>query len=328
MFQISKKVGLLFSIALLSSYTCEVPYALAAEKTVTIGTAGLTGVYYPAGGAICRLVNRGRKEHGIRCTVESTGGSINNLEAINKGDLELGVVQSDLLYDAYNGTEVFADVGADKRLRGLFALHSEPFTVVVRKDAKINVFDDLKKKKVYLGAPGSGMRATMEQVMHEKGWTDKTFSSVVDLKSTDQAQALCSGKIDAMIYAGGHPNGAIQQITSMCATKILDVDGDIIDKMIEQHPYYTHAIIPGGMYVGNPKDVHTFGVKAVLVASSELDENTVYEIVKAVFDNIDNFKTLHPVFATLNPKLMALTGNNAPIHPGALKYYKEKGLVE
>lgn len=325
MFHISKKVGLLFSVALMSSYA---PAAGAADKTVTIGTAGVTGVYYPAGGAICRLVNRGRKEHGIRCTVESTGGSINNLEAINKGDLELGVVQSDLLYDAYNGTEVFSDVGADKKMRGLFALHPEPFTVVVRKDAKINAFDDLKKKKVYLGAPGSGMRATMEQLMHEKGWTDKTFSTVVDLKMSDQAQALCGGKIDAMIYAGGHPNGAIQQITSMCPTKLLDVDGDIIDKMIADHPYYTHAIIPGGMYVGNPKDVHTFGVRAVLVSSAELDDNTVYEIVKAVFENLDNFKTLHPVFATLNAKQMALTGNNAPIHPGALKYYKEKGLAE
>ncbi len=324
MFNIHAKAALFFSIAALSF----AGDALAADKTVTIGTAGVTGVYYPAGGAICRLVNRGRKEHGIRCTVESTGGSINNLEAINKGELELGVVQSDLLYDAYNGMEVFADVGADKRLRSVFALHSEPFTVVVRKDAKINTFDDLKRKKVYLGAPGSGMRATMEELMHQKGWTEKTFSSVVDLKSTDQAQALCSGKIDAMIYAGGHPNGAIQQITSMCPTKLLDVDGDIIDKMIADHPYYAHAIIPGGMYVGNPKDVHTFGVKAVLVASSELDDNTVYEIVKAVFDNIDNFKTLHPVFATLNPKLMVLTGNTAPIHPGALKYFKEKGLID
>lgn len=322
---LSKKAGLLLSVAILS--ICA-DGAFAADKRVTIGTAGVTGVYYPAGGAICRLVNRSRKDTGIRCAVESTGGSINNLEAIDKGELELGVVQSDLLYDAYNGVEVFADVGANKKLRGLFALHAEPFTVLVRKDAKINSFDDLKHKKVYLGAPGSGMRATMEQVMHEKGWTEKTFSSVVDLKMNDQAQALCSGKIDAMIYAGGHPNGAIQQVTSMCPTKLIDVEGSIIDKMIEQHPYYTHAVIPGGMYIGNPKDVHTFGVKAVLVASADLDEDTVYQVVKSVFDNLDNFKTLHPVFATLNAKQMVLTGNNAPIHPGALKYYKEKGLIE
>lgn len=302
--------------------------AQAAERTVTVGTAGVTGVYYPAGGAICRLVNRGRKEHGIRCTVESTGGSINNLEMIHKGELEFGVIQSDLLYAAYHGTEMFADAGSDKEVRGVFALHAEPFTVVVRKDAKIEQFDDLKGKKVYLGAPGSGMRATMEELMKYKGWTKKSFANVVELKANDQAQALCNGKIDAMVYAGGHPNGAIQQITSMCPTKLIDVDGPVIEKLIAEHPYYSHAVIPGGMYAGNTKDVKTFGVKAVLATSEREDEETVYEIVKAVFDNIDNFKTLHPVFATLNPEQMSLSGNNVPIHPGALKYYKEKGLID
>lgn len=319
-----------FALLVAAGLSCAadvIPAAQAAEKIVTIGTAGVTGVYYPAGGAICRLVNRGRKEHGIRCTVESTGGSINNLESIHKGDLELGVVQSDLLYNAYNGTEIFSDVGADKKIRVLFALHSEPFTVVARKESKINSFDDLRGKRVYMGVPGSGMRATMEQLMDQKGWTDKTFSSVSDLKAADQSQALCSGKIDAMIYAGGHPNGAIQQITSMCATKLIDVSGPVIERMIAEHPYYAPAVIPGGMYVGNVKDVHTFGVKAVLVASADLDDETVYQIVKAVFDNIDNFKTLHPVFASLNPKAMAGTGDIAPMHPGAIRYFKEKGLI-
>jgi TRAP transporter TAXI family solute receptor len=247
---------------------------------------------------------------------------------VRKGDLELGVVQSDLLYHAYHGTEIFADVGADQNLRTLFSLHAEPFTVVTRKESKISSFDDLKGKRVYMGAPGSGMRATMEDLMHRKGWTDKTFASVVDLKTNDQAEALCAGKIDAMIYAGGHPNGAIQQITSMCATKLVDVTGPDIDKLISEHPFYSHAIIPGGMYAGNSKDIHTFGVKAVVVASAALDEDVVYKIVKAVFDNLDNFKTLHPVFATLDAKAMAKDADVAPIHPGALRYFKEKGLVD
>lgn len=311
----------------LISMSCIATEGMAAEKTVTIGTAGVTGVYYPAGGAICRLVNRGRKEHGIRCSVESTGGSINNLEAVHNGDLELGVVQSDLLYNAYNGTEIFADVGADKILRSVFSLHSEPFTVVARKDAKINHFDDLKGKRVYLGAPGSGMRGTMDELMRRKGWNKKSFASVVDLKSNDQAQALCSGKIDAMVYSGGHPNGTIQQITSMCAAKLVDVSGPVIDRMFIEHPYYTQAVIPGGMYVGNPKDIHTFGVKAILVASANLDEDVVYRIVAAVFDNLDNFKTLHPVFATLDAKHMVQGSDVIPLHPGALKYFKEKGLL-
>lgn len=305
-----------------------VPSAQAAEKIITIGTAGVTGVYYPAGGAICRLVNRGRKEHGIRCGVESTGGSINNLEMIRKRDLALGVVQSDLLFHAYKGDEIFSDVGADKDLRMLFALHSEPFTVITRRDAKIKDFDDLKGKRVDLGAPGSGMRATMEELMNRKGWSNKTFSGVVDLKSNDQAEALCNGTIDAMVYAGGHPNGAVQQVTSACETKIVDVTGPVIDAMIAENPFYARAIIPANMYKGNAVDVRTFGVKAVLVTSKDIEDDVVYQMVKAVFDNLDNFKTLHPVFSTLDASHMVTEGRLAPMHPGAIKYFKEKGLID
>lgn len=319
--------GVIALAALAAGELADASSALAEERIVTVGTAGVTGVYYPAGGAICRLVNRGRKEHGIRCTVESTGGSINNLEAIRKGEIELGIVQSDLLYHAYTGDEVFADVGADKKLRVIFSLHPEPFTVIARKDAKINTFDDLKGKRVNIGVPGSGMRATMEELMQRKGWTEKTFASIVDIKANDQAQALCSGAVDAVIYAGGHPNGAVQQITSNCPTRLVDVSGSVIDTMIKEHPFYAYAIIPGGMYVGNDRDTRTFGVKAVLVASEDLSEDVVYQMVKAVFDNLDNFKTLHPVFATLDAQHMALDTDITPLHAGAIKYYKEKGLL-
>lgn len=315
-------------LAAVFSSALDVAPSVAEEKIVTIGTAGVTGVYYPAGGAICRLVNRGRKDHGIRCAVESTGGSINNLESIRKEDLEFGVVQSDMLYQAYRGSDIFTDVGADTTLRILFFLHSEPFTVIARKDAKITHFDDLKSKRVYIGAPGSGMRATMEELMLKKGWNNKTFTIVNDVKSNDLTKALCSKKIDALVYAGGHPNGAVQQITSACDTNLVEVSGELIDKLTREHPYYAPAIIPGGMYLGNPNDVKTFGVKAVLVTSSDMDEAIVYRMVKAVFDNLDNFKTLHPVFATLDAKMMAVDNGVTPLHPGAAKYFREKGLVD
>jgi uncharacterized protein len=317
-------MGLLAALLLLAGDIT----AQAAERIVTIGTGGVTGVYYPAGGAICRLVNRGRKEHGVRCTVESTGGSISNLESIRKKDLELGVVQSDMLYHAYNGSEVFADVGADRNLRVLFSLHSEPFTIVSRKDANIVTFDDLKGKRVSLGQTGSGMRATIEDLAARKGWNSKTFTRVSDIKANDLTQALCGGDIHAMVYAAGHPNGAIEQVTSTCPTRLVEVTGPVIDKMIADHPFYSRAIIPARMYDGNPKETKTFGVKAVLVAPSDLDEEIVYQMVKAVFDNLDNFKTLHPVFATLDAKHMVLDTDVAPIHPGALRYYKEKGLID
>ncbi len=324
-----RPISLVLAIAaLVCGGILDIAAARAADKIITVGTAGVTGVYYPAGGAICRLMNRGRKEHGIRCTVESTGGSINNLEAIRKGDLDLGVVQSDLLYHAYNGSEIFSDVGADKKLRILFSLHAEPFTVVARKDANINNFDDLEDKRVSIGSPGSGMRATMEELMKRKGWTDKTFAALVDVKSNDLASALCGKSVDAIVYAGGHPNGTIQQLTSACDTKLVNVAGTEIEQLIASHPFYSRVVIPGGMYNSNPKDTKTFGVRAVLVASEDLSDDIAYEIVRSVFDRLDDFKTLHPVFATLNEKNMVKDTEMAPMHPGALRYFKEKGLVD
>jgi len=301
--------------------------AYAADRTITIGTAGVTGVYYPAGGAICRLINRGRKEHGTRCAVESTGGSINNLEFLRKRDLDLGVVQSDMLYHAYHGDDLFSTVGADQDLRIVFFLHSEPFTIVARKSSGIKTFDDLKGKRIYTGPQGSGMRATMDELMSYKGWNEHSFVHMENILPGDQAKALCAGKIDAMIFAGGHPNGAIQQVTSACPTRLVDVSGPAVNAMIKANPFYSGAIIPGGMYAGTDRDVQTFGVDAVLVAPSYLDDDVVYLITKAVFDNMDNFKTLHPVFATLDSAEMVRKSDIAPFHPGALKYYREKGIA-
>lgn len=301
--------------------------AWADEKIVTIGTAGVTGVYYPAGGAICRLVNRSRKEHGLRCTVESTDGTVNNLEELRKGEIEFGIVQSDLLYHAYRGSDGFTEVGPDQKLRVVFSLHAEPFTVVARKDAGVVSFDDLKGKRVNLGMPGSGSRSTMEELMRAKGWTEKAFSAVHEIKPSDQVAALCSGKIDATIFAAGHPNGTVQQLTSACPTTLVSVTGPAVEAMIRAHPFFIRAVIPGGMYIGNMRNVQTFGFNAVLVASSDLSDDEVYQLVKAVFDNLDDFKTLHPVFTTLDAKHMVLDTRMAPLHAGAVKYYKERNFI-
>ncbi|MCE3232718.1 MAG: C4-dicarboxylate transporter substrate-binding protein [Rickettsiaceae bacterium] len=299
----------------------------AADKFVTIGTGGVTGVYYPTGGAICRLVNRGRKEHGIRCSVESTGGSVYNINALRDGGLDLAVAQSDWQYHSYNGTGIFADQGAFKGLRSVFSLHTEAFTVVVRADSGINTFDDIVGKRVNVGNPGSGNRATMEVIMAAKGWTKENFKVASELKGSEQPQALCDNKIDVMIYNAGHPNGAVQEVATSCDVKIISVSGSSIDSLVKDSPYYAYTIIPGGMYAGNPDDIKTFGVKATFVTSEKVDEEIIYQVVKAVFDNFDNFKTLHPVFANLDPKKMIREGNAAPLHKGAERYFKEKGLM-
>lgn len=303
--------------------------ATAQEETfVTIGTGGVTGVYYPTGGAICKLVNQNRDEHGVRCSVESTGGSIYNLNTIRNGELDFGVAQSDWQFHSYNGTSRFEDDGAYKDLRAVFSVHPEPFTVVARADADVEEFTDLKGKRVNIGNPGSGQRATMEIIMESLDWTTDDFKLASELKSAEQAQALCDNKIDAFVFTVGHPSGSIQEATTTCETKLVDVNNDAVQDLVEDRPYYSFATIPGGMYANNPDDTTTFGVRATFVSSADVPENVVYEVVKASFENFDTFKNLHPAFGVLKKEEMVSAALSAPLHDGAKKYYKEAGLID
>ncbi|GHE98344.1 C4-dicarboxylate ABC transporter substrate-binding protein [Aliiroseovarius zhejiangensis] len=302
--------------------------AAMAEEFITIGTGGVTGVYYPTGGAICRLVNKGRKDHGVRCSVESTGGSVYNINTIREGELEFGVAQSDWQYHAYNGTSKFEENGPFEGLRAVFSVHPEPFTVVARADAGIKTFEDLKGKRVNIGNPGSGQRGTMEVLMEAMGWTTGDFALATELKAAEQSAALCDNQIDAMVYTVGHPSGSIQEATTACDSVLVEVAGDVVNKLVEENSFYRTATIPGGMYRGNDEDTKTFGVGATFVSSDQVSEDAVYAVVSSVFENFEDFKGLHPAFANLDPKEMASAGLSAPLHPGAEKYYKEKGLIE
>jgi TRAP transporter TAXI family solute receptor len=298
-----------------------------ATQYVTIGTGGVTGVYYPTGGAICRLVNKTRKEHGIRCSVESTGGSVYNLNTIRAGELDMGVAQSDWQYHAYYGTSKFKSQGPNKDLRAVFSIHPEPFTVVARKDSGITDFMDMKGKRVNIGNPGSGQRGTMEVLMATLGWTKADFKLASELKSSEQSKALCDNKIDAMVFTVGHPSGSIKEATTTCDSVIVSVTGTQVDKLVADNDYYRTATIPGGMYRGTDTDTKTFGVGATFVTSSKVPNEVIYQVVKAVFENFDEFKKLHPAFAHLNPEQMIQDGLSAPLHDGAVKYYKEAGMM-
>ncbi|MGR3581093.1 MAG: TAXI family TRAP transporter solute-binding subunit [Sagittula sp.] len=301
--------------------------ATAEERFITIGTGGQTGVYYVVGQSICRLVNRNTAETGIKCTAPSTGGSIANINAIAAGDMDMGVAQSDWQYHAYNGTSEFEGKQFDKE-RAVFSVHSEPFTVVARADSGVSSFDELFGKRVNVGNPGSGQRATMDVVLNAMGKSDVDFALASELKPAEQSAALGDNKVDAIIYTVGHPNGSIQEATSTVDAKLVPVTGEAIDKLVSENPYYAKAVIPGGMYAGNPDDVETFGVKATFVTSSDVPDDVVYEVVKAVFDNFDRFKGLHPAFSTLQEEEMISAGLSAPLHPGAEKYYRERGWIE
>lgn len=318
-------IAKIFAVAGLAALASPVA---AQETFISIGTGGVTGVYYPTGGAICRMMAKTRKETGIRCAVESTGGSVYNVNAVRSGELEFGVAQSDVQFKAVNGEGSLAEQGPNPDLRSVFSIHPEPFTVVARADAGIANFADLKGKRVNVGNPGSGQRDTMEVLMAASGMTMEDFSLVSELQAAEQSQALCDNNIDAMVYTVGHPSGSIQEATTACDAVLVNVTGEAVDKLVAENPYYRTATIPGGMYRGNDADVQTFGVGATLVTSASVSDDVVYNLVKAVFSDIDAFRALHPAFASLDPAEMANDGLSAPLHHGAEKYFREAGLIE
>ncbi|MFC3913767.1 TAXI family TRAP transporter solute-binding subunit [Pseudaeromonas sharmana] len=304
------------------------PQALAAPVTqLVIGTGSVTGVYYPAGGAICRLINKNQKERTIRCSVLATEGSISNLHALDDNQINLAIVQSDAQLAYLRGSGEFSSKGANPHLRSLFSLYVEPLTIVARKDSDINGLTDLLGKRLDIGNPGSGDRSTMELLMQAEGWAANSFASVSELKGAERAQALCDNQFDAFVYVVGHPSGTIKEASGNCDINLVPVADDTVTKLLEEHPEYTKTIIPGRLYRGVDKDIPSFGVVATVVTTDTLSENIAYAIVNAIFSNFEQFKRLHPAFSTLNRKNMVIQGLTAPLHPGALKYYQEVGLV-
>lgn len=322
-----KKLKLSLTAGLMACATFSMPVAQAqAQNFVSFGTGGVTGVYYAAGGAICRIANNYAAENGFRCSVESTGGSVFNVNTIKAGELDFALAQSDVGYAAYGGHGNFEGQAIDE-LRSLFSLHAEPLTFVTHPDANIKTFDDLQGKRFNVGNPGSGQRASMEEYLKELGLDLSYFGLASELRPDEQGSALCDKKIDGFVYSVGHPSANIQDPTSTCQAKLLSIDGPAVDKLVDKSPYYAKAVIPGGLYMNNPDDTHTYGVLATVVSSVRVDDDTVYKLVKTVFENLDEFKKLHPALATLEKEDMIKNGLSAPLHPGAEKYYKEVGLL-
>ncbi|MGE4219566.1 MAG: TAXI family TRAP transporter solute-binding subunit [Alphaproteobacteria bacterium] len=303
------------------------------RRLINIGTGGPTGVYFAAGNAICRMIHKegtqgakDARQHGIRCSAPSTGGSTFNIDRVAEGELDFGIAQSDWQYNSYNG--VLPDqVKPFKDLRSVFAIHPEPFQVIVGANSGIRSFSDLKSKKVNIGNAGSGQRGTMEVLMEAYGLTTRDFSLTTELSSTEQARALCEGKIDAFGYTVGVPNAGVAVATDSCGARIIGLNSPIEKGLVAKNPYYAFATIPAGTYRTTDADIVTFGVVATLVTSAGQSEDVVYEVVRSVMENIEDFRKLHAAFAHLDPKRMVKDGLSAPLHPGAIRYYKEKGWM-
>jgi TRAP transporter TAXI family solute receptor len=293
---------------------------------VTIGTGGITGVYYPTGGAIAKIVNAKKDEYGIRATVESTGGSVFNVNAVMAGDLQFGVVQSDRQYQAINGMAEW-EGNPQTDLRACFSIHPESITLVAAVDSGIQTFADLKTKRVNIGNPGSGQRQNSIDAIEAAGMNYETDMIAEGIKAAEAPGLLQDGRIDAFFYTVGHPSGAIKEATAG-ARKVRFIPITQVDTLLAKYPYYAKASIPAAQYPGaeNREDVPTFGVKATFVTSAKVPEDVVYAVVKEVFDNFETFTKLHPAYEGLTKQNM-LEGNSAPYHPGAEKYFKEAGLM-
>ncbi len=324
----SKRDDKMRKLLLASMAILALPTAASAQNNfITIGTGGVTGVYYAAGGAICRLMNEKRAEHGYRCSVESTAASVYNLNAIRQGELDFGVTQSDVMYYAVNGEVDFAEQGGWDGLRAVFSLHPEPFTLVARGDAGIEGFADLAGKRVNIGAPGSGTQTSMDIILGGAGMERGAFALTSELRPDEHGAALCDNQIDAFFYGVGHPSANIADPTTTCGAQLVSIQGDFVDQLVDENPYYARATIPGGTYQGNADDVETFGVLATLAVSEDTPDDAVYALVSSVFENFDAFKALHPALANLTEADMVVDGLSAPLHPGAQTYYEERGWL-
>lgn len=321
------KLNVLAAAALSAGLALGATPASAQTQFVTIGTGGVTGVYYAVGGAVCRLMNKDRAQTGIRCSVESTGGSVYNVNTIRAGELDIGVVQSDVQYNATKGEGQFKDKGAMDGLRAIFSIHPEPLMVAARKESGVKQFQDFKGKRFNIGNPGSGQRATVDQLLPKLGLQKSDFALASELKADEHGAALCDNKIDGFAYVVGNPSANLQDVTTTCAAQLVNVTGPAIDQLVAEYPYYASTTIPGGTYANNPDAVTTYGVLATLVTSDKASPEVVYQLTKAVFEHFDEFKKLHPAFANLESGHMIKDGLSAPLHEGAVKYYKEKGWM-
>jgi uncharacterized protein len=308
--------------------SCLAPISIAERAPVTIATSSLVAVYYPVGNAVCRIVNLAdANDPAKRCQAIVSEGAKANVEKVRSGEATFGLTQSDLAYGAYRGEGPFAATGPDTELRTVVALQRESFTVIARADAKIRNFQDLRGKRVGIGTVGAGYTFTRDVVLSFYGWTISDFDRALELGPAEQNRTLCADEVDAIIFEAVHPDGLTQEATSECRARLVRVAGPPIERLLATHPYYVASIIPGGMYEGNPRDTPTFGTQTLLLASARQPDDLVYAVVKAVFENFADFRRLHPALSALTKKDMVPSEAVMPIHPGALRYYREAGLL-
>ncbi len=311
------------TLALVCLLCVKATMTFAADNRISIGTGGKAGVYYPAGGAICNFANQGLSD--FKCRVRTTKGSLDNLRKLRSGQFDIVVARSDWAKWALNGTGKFGPAGQHQNLRSLFSLHSEPFTILARSDAKIDNLNDLRGKRINFGSPSSALAS---QFLPALGWGVSDFAAVGSKKTNDQGSALCKGQFDAVVYTVGFPSGWVQRTTKQCPVSLVNLTGRRIDTLVASSKELSKVTIPGGLYIGVDTPTETFGYRATILTRAGVPDEVIYGVVKSTFQNLEKMRTLHPAWRGLKHSEMIRDSLVAPLHPGALKYYRERGWLK
>lgn len=310
----------------LLSLTEDRPVQSTADRFLVIATGGETGVYYPVGQEICKRLNADRVDHGLRCSARATAGSYYNIEALRRGEAEYAIVQSDWQHYAVRGAGGPQPLAAFPSLRAIMALHPEVLTVVVRQDAKIRTLSDLEGKRVNLGLPGSGQRESIRLVFESMGQEIERLVIPMQFPPESQAEALCEGSADALVYLAGQPNASIGEALARCETMMLPIAGELIDRFTRQNPYYAAITIPANTYPGQTRSVRSVGLRATLVTTTRESDEAVYRMASAILGDFDGFKSAHRALAGVEREDVLSAGLTAPLHRGVERYMREAAM--
>jgi TRAP transporter TAXI family solute receptor len=317
------RLRLLAVLAVLA--TCA-PGARAADFAfVSVGTGAVGGVYYPVAQAICRIVNAAAAGR-MRCSPESTPGSVYNVGRLATGELDFAIIQSDIQFDAVTGRANWAGKPTPW-LRSVMSLHPELLTIVARRSTGIDSLEGLQTRRLNIGTDGSGARTTWLAVETAAAWPEQARVRASGFKVDVALHALCSGGIDATLMLVGHPSPMVRHHLDACETRIVPLSGPAIDNLVQSAPYFRRGSIPAGLY-GNADPIDSFGVSATLVTSASADEGTVYEMTRAILTQLEELKQAHPALAGLSAARMVRDARTAPLHPGAARAFAELGLLK
>lgn len=293
-----------------------------------IGTGSVQGVYFPVGGVICRLLNRHRSLHNMRCSLESTGGSIYNLRELRQGNFDIVFAQSDWQYHAYHGTSTFREEGANPDLRAVLALEPDPLALIVKKDSDITSFNALEGRTVSFGYARSLQHRIINTLLEAKGWDDDNFKSVRRMSDTKQVGELCADRVEAILLLSSSLTDYLRDLDETCELRLVAIDDPHVAKIIEEKPYIRTGRILSGQHLDSKVDTQSFGYGATFVALESTSPKAIYHVVKEIVENFKDFQSLHPSLKSLSIKELPYAGISAPLHPGAIRYYREARLIK